>query len=93
MTHEQQVAYWKVNLRYIIWILAIWFSVSYLAGIIFADALDAMGKIRRLPHRLLVCQPGLPRRLRRADLLVRLADEPARQEVRRLRGLTHTRHC
>jgi putative solute:sodium symporter small subunit len=40
MTHEQQVAYWKINLRYIIWILAIWFGVSYLAGILLADTLD-----------------------------------------------------
>lgn len=49
MTHEQQVAYWKINLRYIIWVLAIWFAVSYVAGIIFADALDAMGKIGGFP--------------------------------------------
>ena len=48
MTHEQQVAYWKVNLRYIIWILAIWFSVSTWR-IIFADALDAIGKNRLAP--------------------------------------------
>lgn len=32
--------YWKTNLRYICVLLAIWFSVSYLAGILFADALD-----------------------------------------------------
>ena len=40
MKPEQQVRYWKTNLRYICVLLAIWFSVSYLAGIIFADALD-----------------------------------------------------
>jgi len=34
------VRYWKTNLRYICVLLAIWFSVSYLAGILFADALD-----------------------------------------------------
>jgi putative solute:sodium symporter small subunit len=40
MKPEQQVHYWKTNLRYICVLLAIWFSVSYLAGIVFADALD-----------------------------------------------------
>ncbi len=34
--------YWKENLRYIFIILAIWFGVSYLAGILLADALDAV---------------------------------------------------
>lgn len=36
----QLVAYWKENLRYITILLAIWFAVSYLAGILLADALD-----------------------------------------------------
>jgi putative solute:sodium symporter small subunit len=40
MKPERQVRYWKTNLRYICVLLAIWFSVSYLAGILFADALD-----------------------------------------------------
>ena len=34
--------YWKENLRYIFIILAVWFAVSYLAGILFANALDAV---------------------------------------------------
>ncbi len=34
--------YWKENLRYIFIILAIWFGVSYIAGILLADALDAI---------------------------------------------------
>lgn len=42
MTHEQQEAYWKQNLTYIIVLLAIWFGVSYVAGIMFADQLDAV---------------------------------------------------
>lgn len=42
MTHEQQEAYWKQNLTYIIVLLAIWFAVSYGAGIMFADQLDAV---------------------------------------------------
>ena len=32
--------YWKENIRYVIILLTVWFSVSYLAGIVFADALD-----------------------------------------------------
>ncbi len=34
--------YWKENLRYIFIILAVWFAVSYLAGILLADALDTV---------------------------------------------------
>lgn len=39
-TKENQMAYWKENLRYIVILLGIWFAVSYLFGIIFADQLD-----------------------------------------------------
>jgi putative solute:sodium symporter small subunit len=35
-------AYWKENLTWVIILLAIWFTVSYLFGIIFADALDSI---------------------------------------------------
>lgn len=42
MTHEQQEAYWKQNLTYIVVLLAIWFGVSYGAGIMFADQLDSV---------------------------------------------------
>lgn len=42
MTHENQVAYWKQNLTYIIVLLSIWFAVSFLAGIVIADSLDAV---------------------------------------------------
>jgi putative solute:sodium symporter small subunit len=41
MTHENQVAYWKQNLVYIVVLLAVWFGVSYVAGIMIADQLDA----------------------------------------------------
>ena len=34
--------YWKTNLRYVITLLTIWFVVSYGAGILFADQLDAI---------------------------------------------------
>jgi putative solute:sodium symporter small subunit len=42
MTRDQQVHYWKENLSYIVVLLSIWFACSYLAGIVFANALDAV---------------------------------------------------
>lgn len=42
MTRDQQVRYWKENLAYIVVLLAVWFSCSFLAGIVFADRLDAI---------------------------------------------------
>ncbi|HSJ13338.1 MAG TPA: DUF4212 domain-containing protein [Longimicrobiales bacterium] len=33
-------AYWRANLRILAVLLAIWFAVSYGAGILFADALN-----------------------------------------------------
>ena len=47
-TKVNQAAYWKENLRYIIILMSIWFIVSYLFGIIFADALDTI-KIAGFP--------------------------------------------
>lgn len=38
--NENAVAYWKENLRYLVILLSIWFSVSYGAGILFRNALD-----------------------------------------------------
>jgi putative solute:sodium symporter small subunit len=40
---EQKYAssYWKKNLRYLAILLTIWFAVSFGAGILFKDALDA----------------------------------------------------
>ncbi len=37
---EELQAYWKQNVTYIAILLAIWFTVSYLCGIIFVDQLD-----------------------------------------------------
>jgi putative solute:sodium symporter small subunit len=43
MTSEDKAkAYWKENIRYVIILLAIWFVVSYGAGIIFKDALNSI---------------------------------------------------
>ena len=39
--HELAHAYWKENLRYMLVLLAIWFSVSFGAGIVFKEALDS----------------------------------------------------
>ena len=35
-------AYWKENLRYLLILLSIWFSVSYGAGILLRNALDTI---------------------------------------------------
>jgi putative solute:sodium symporter small subunit len=37
---DKYEAYWKENLTYVVILLSIWFVVSYVCGIIFADALD-----------------------------------------------------
>ena len=39
---RSHLAYWRRNLRYVIGLLAIWGLVSFGAGIVFADALDAV---------------------------------------------------
>tara|TARA_B110000503_G_scaffold135761_1_gene216916 strand:+ start:467 stop:724 length:258 start_codon:yes stop_codon:yes gene_type:complete len=38
---EKQQAYWRENLRYLVILLTIWFLVSFGAGILFKDALNA----------------------------------------------------
>ncbi|MEN3322322.1 DUF4212 domain-containing protein [Mariniflexile soesokkakense] len=40
MTKSNSKAYWKENIRYLFILLAIWFLVSYGAGILFKDALN-----------------------------------------------------
>ena len=34
------IAYWKVNLKYLVVLLSIWFIVSYGCGILFREALN-----------------------------------------------------
>ncbi len=41
-TKDNAKAYWRENLRYLILLLAIWFIVSFGAGILFKDALNAI---------------------------------------------------
>ncbi|WP_417557810.1 DUF4212 domain-containing protein [Mesoflavibacter zeaxanthinifaciens] len=42
MSDKQQhaTAYWKENLKYLIVLLSVWFTVSYGCGILFKDALN-----------------------------------------------------
>jgi len=35
-------SYWKTNLKYLVFLLTIWFLVSFGAGILFRDALDTI---------------------------------------------------
>jgi putative solute:sodium symporter small subunit len=43
MAREQELqAYWKHNVTYIVILLSIWFTVSYLCGIVFVDQLDQL---------------------------------------------------
>ena len=39
---EQRKAYWRENLRLMIILLSIWFVISYLCGIVFAQELNAI---------------------------------------------------
>lgn len=40
LSKEQMQSYWRKNLKYIVVLLAIWFTVSCLCSIIFVDVLD-----------------------------------------------------
>jgi putative solute:sodium symporter small subunit len=40
MSQEKATAYWKENIRYVFFLLAIWFLVSYGAGILFVEQLN-----------------------------------------------------
>lgn len=42
MTKHKAKAYWRANIRYVLILLAIWFIVSYGAGILFKEALDTI---------------------------------------------------
>ena len=39
---ENRKAYWRANLRLTVIMLAIWFTISYLAGIVFVEQLNAI---------------------------------------------------
>ena len=40
MSEKDNGAYWRANIKLMLVLLAIWFSVSFLAGIIFVDLLN-----------------------------------------------------
>ena len=42
MTNKDLKKYWKENLRYLMYLLAVWFLVSYGCGILFVDALNSI---------------------------------------------------
>ncbi|WP_418510077.1 DUF4212 domain-containing protein [Corallibacter sp.] len=42
MSKSKEKAYWKANIKYVLILLAIWFLVSYGAGILFKDELDTI---------------------------------------------------
>ena len=42
MDKSKMTEYWKRNVRYLVLLLLIWFTVSYGAGILFADALNSI---------------------------------------------------
>jgi putative solute:sodium symporter small subunit len=58
MKAEDQALYWKQNLTYIVWLLSIWFAVSYLFGIVFADQMDAAGHLGGFPLGFWFAQQG-----------------------------------
>ena len=37
---ENKSDYWRQNIRYVLSLLAVWFTVSFLCGIVFVDQLD-----------------------------------------------------
>ncbi|NNL07087.1 MAG: DUF4212 domain-containing protein [Gammaproteobacteria bacterium] len=39
---EQRKAYWQANLKLTAVLLAIWFTISYLCGIVFVEQLNAV---------------------------------------------------
>jgi putative solute:sodium symporter small subunit len=38
--NKSKKKYWQKNLRYLTWLLSVWFLVSFGAGILFADYLN-----------------------------------------------------
>ncbi len=42
MTREKREAYWKENISLVLKLMAVWFVVSFGAGILFAEALNSI---------------------------------------------------
>ncbi len=41
-SEENRKAYWKANVRLMVVLLSIWFTISYLCGIVFVEELNAI---------------------------------------------------
>lgn len=39
---DKKIAYWKTNLRYLTYLLGVWFLVSYVFGILLVEPLNAI---------------------------------------------------
>jgi putative solute:sodium symporter small subunit len=57
MSQEKATAYWKENIRYVFILLAIWFAVSYGAGILFVEQLNQI-KLGGFPLGFWFAQQG-----------------------------------
>jgi len=57
MSNKNLQEYWKRNLKYLLILLSIWFTVSYGCGILFADALNGI-KIGGFPLGFWFAQQG-----------------------------------
>lgn len=42
MTQEKRAAYWKENISLVLKLMAVWFAVSYGAGILLVDVLNSI---------------------------------------------------
>jgi len=42
MNKEDRLRYWKKNLRYLLILLILWFTASFVLGVIFVDYLDGV---------------------------------------------------
>jgi putative solute:sodium symporter small subunit len=57
MSQEKATAYWKENIKYVFILLAIWFAVSYGAGILFVEQLNQI-KLGGFPVGFWFAQQG-----------------------------------
>lgn len=57
MSQKNATAYWKENIRYVFILLAIWFAVSYGAGILFVEQLNEI-KMAGFPLGFWFAQQG-----------------------------------
>lgn len=57
MSQQNATAYWKENIKYVFILLAIWFAVSYGAGILFVEQLNQI-KLGGFPLGFWFAQQG-----------------------------------